>query len=201
MKMLMCCRVGRAIVAGALFATACPTSVLAQLDTNPLNSVLDMAGFTAVWTAPGSTGVTESPGNIDHFDAIVRTSPSAPAGSSTFLRYPIQPIRNDNFVHACLRLGAMYRDDSAAARVIVRFKAVDLTFANTQPEVIMTIDSAAYPQSNEFQARAVTINNSWFNFDRWAYYVEVQLIKNTAAAQPAVRWVYLAAPDSSIVCP
>jgi hypothetical protein len=94
----------------------------------------------------------------------------------------------------------MYRVFSEDERVIVRLKAVDLTFANTQPETVMTIDSADYPPATQFQARDVTIN-SWFNFERNVYYVEVQLIKTTKDAQPALRWIYLAAPRASILCP
>ncbi len=128
--------------------------------------------------------------------AIVTTSELVHADDPRFVRYPIEPIHNDNLVHACLKLGAMYRD----ARVIVRLKAVSLTTFKSQPQTVMTLDSAAYPVSSNFQARDVTINK-WFNFDRNVYYVEVELRKPTKEAQPSVRWVYLAAPLSSSLCP
>ncbi len=121
-------------------------------------------------------------------------------GGQVFLRFPIQPIRNDNLVHACLKLGAMYRADSADAHVIVRLKAVDLTVLNLKPQTVMTVDSDAYPASNNFQVRDVTIN-SWFNFNRNAYYVEVEFRKDTGLLRAEVRWVYLAAPQSSTLCP
>ena len=170
MKMPMFCRAGRAIVAGALFAMAYPMSVVAQIIINPnlFQSVLDLAGFTAVWSAPGSTGVAQA--LFARTDAIVTVINGGPV----FLRFPIQPIRNDNLVHACLKLGAMYRADSADAHVIVRLKAVDFTVFNLQPRTVMTVDSDAYPASNSFQVRDVTIN-SWFDFNRNAYYVEVEL--------------------------
>ncbi len=211
MKMPMFCRVGRVIVAGALFAMAYPMSVVAQnistntntntntnTDTvtgtnvsNLLESVLVSAGFTAVWTVPGSSGVTH--GHTMSTDATVSDSQST-------LRYPIQPIRNDNLVHACLKLGAMYRNDFHNAQVIVRLQTVDMTIANSQPQTVMTIDSDAYPNSENFQVRDVTIN-SWFNFNYNVYYVEVEMTKGTGAMGAGLRWLYLAAPLSSAFCP
>ena len=198
MKMPMSCRAGRAIVAGVLFAMAYPMSVVAQIIGNPnlFQSVLELAGFTAVWSAPGSTGIKDSLASVDFIGAIVANEDGA---LSVILRYPIEPIHNDNLVHACLKLGAMYRADSDG-RVLVRLRAVDFTVLNLQPQTVMTIDSDAYPASNNFQARDVTIN-SWFNFNRNAYYVEVELMKPTEEPQPAVRWIYLAAPQSSSLCP
>ncbi len=203
MTMPMFCRAGRAIVAGALFAMAYPMSVVAQIIINPnlFQSVLDSAGFTAVWTAPGSTGEQRGNTGVNYLEAIASATNhcSHPSHPTCFLRYPIQPIHNDDLVHACLKLGAMYRDNSAETRVIVRLKSVDLTVLNFQPQTVMTIDSDAYPASNSFQVRDVTIN-SWFNFNRNVYYVEVELTKeNSGSAE--VRWIYLAAPLSSSLCP
>ncbi len=96
----------------------------------------------------------------------------------------------------------MYRDYSAQTRVLVHLKAVDLTIANNPPQTVMTVDSATYPASNNFQLRDVTINN-WFNFNYNVYYVEVEF--TTSPSNPdtvaEVRWIYLAAPHSSRVCP
>ena len=182
------------IVAALLALTIQPLA--AQDIGGGSQSALQLAGFTAVWTAAGSTGFTDD-NNVRFFQPFATLKQKAPAGATAVLRYSIAPIQGD-VAFPCTRLGAILRD-TGAGRVDARLVQVDMvTGFSATP---LAVNSDDYPASGSFVTRETTMSGSPFNFTRNLYYVEVEIRKDDAVTEPLLLGLYIGKPLSSSFCP
>jgi hypothetical protein len=181
----------------AVMAAALLLSVAAPAAAQPLTP-LQAAGFFAVWSAPGSTGVTDDP--VNYTGILAGLPQNAAAGVVTILRYLVSlpPTQEINF--ACTRLGAIVRDGGTGGRVIVRLRQTFL-FPGGASITPLSIDTANYPNTNNFEVREATMSGSPFSFNANVYHIEVELRRDAAGAFPSVAALYIGAPLSSTFCP
>jgi hypothetical protein len=160
-----------------------------------------VAGAQAgIWSAAGITGIVDEESlKIHKFNSTGSVSIKSSVTSGTLdIRYPVQtlpdlliPQQGD-----CPEMRVNLRDTGPGARVIVRFKALSIfPGSGSQLTSLAEIDTDASPAAgdpNAYRSYRTCINNlppgSEFLIDNafFAYYVDVRLIKTTAAANPGV---------------
>ena len=141
------------------------------------------------WTTVGSAGtVDEADSQRVAFDLGTATLRPGAVGTLN-LRYNVVAV--DGLFRADgAELGVRFRDNGAAAQVIVRLKRYNLeTGALT---TLLTLNSNAFPAQNGFQLRTAVDCSLRFNFFDFAYFMDVELTKDTAAGTPALAIIQLA---------
>jgi hypothetical protein len=156
---------------------------------------LEAAGFTAAWSAAGSTGVTDDR-KVRFLLARALIDQNAPPGTRVVLRYTIPPFDDVNF--PCTRLGVILRDPGPG-QVDVRLMRIKMLGGGVQ-EIPLNINSDEHPASLNFVTREATMTGSPFNFAHSLYYIEVHMIKGEADS-PSVFALYIGKPRSSTFCP
>lgn len=86
------------------------------------------------------------------------------------------------------RLTVRFSDDGANAQVIVRLKRCDIDNGNIT--TMLTFDSNLYAASDHFQVQDIYDCGLSFDFSRYAYYMDVQLIKS-AGGLPMLTCIQL----------
>ena len=139
------------------------------------------------WTSVGSTGTVDE----DDLGIVRLGGPGGvvtmrPAATGTLnIRYNVVAVDGvfggDNYA-----LTVRYRDDTVTAgRVIARLKQFNLA-AGTET-TLLTFDSNAFPTSPGYQVRSVaSACGTSLNFFSNAYFVDVEIVKNNAAALPGL---------------
>jgi hypothetical protein len=158
-----------------------------------------------IWSAAGITGIVdEADQNIHQFNTTGSVSIKASVSSGTLdIRYPVQslpdwliPQQGD-----CPELRVNLRDTGSGARVIVRLMALSLfPGSGTSLTSLVEIDSNSRAPSGDptqYRSFSACINNlppgSEFLIDYafFAYYVDVQLVKSSATANPGLMSVQI----------
>jgi hypothetical protein len=158
------------------------------------------AASGSIWSAAGVTGVVDEAGlNIYKFNSTGSVSIKSSVASGTLeIRYPVQTLQDLLIPQQgdCPEMRVNLRDTGTGARVIVRFMALSLfPGSGTQLTSLAEIDSdkMSLPgDPNEYRSYRTCINNlppgSEFLVDKafFTYYVDAQLSKTTAAANPGL---------------
>jgi len=155
----------------------------------------------SIWSAAGVTGIVdEADLTIHSFNSTGSVAIKSSVASGTLdIRYPVQTVP-DLLVPQqgdCPEMRVNLRDTGPGARVIVRLMALSIfPGSGTQVTSIAEIDSdRSQPplgDPNEYHSYRTCLDNvppgSEFLFDKafFTYYVEAQLIKTTATANPGL---------------
>lgn len=142
----------------------------------------DGDGNAEYWTAVGSTGTVDEAtlGQVGFYQGVAFMGTR---GTAT-LRYNVTAT-DDLFGGATTRFAMRYLDPGACTKVEACLFRYNLnTGAN---ELLMTINSDAFPQATAFQTRF--IDNATlpaFDFNNNAYYVEVYLTDNCGSGNARI---------------
>ena len=156
-----------------------------------------------VWNAIGNAGaVDEADLSIYQFHATGSVAIKSSVASATLdLHYNVSglpiveisppPPDNDGIGH-CVALRAVVRDTGAGARVVVRLKQLDL-FRGTGVRTLGVIDTdpsgLASTDYFRFEKCLSLPDDFQFEYGQFVYFIEAQLIKSTAAANPGLKAV------------
>jgi hypothetical protein len=156
-----------------------------------------------IWSAAGVTGtIDEADLNIYQFNSTgsVSIKSSVPSGTLD-IRFPVHTMPNHSApAGACTELRAVLRDTGAGARVIVRVMQLGIHSGfEGQLTSLGGIDSDRTPrlspvnQPDQYAPYRTCLNvgTTPFDFAFFTYYVEAQLIKTTAAANPGLMSVQI----------
>jgi hypothetical protein len=170
------------------------------------SSAAAAAQESSIWSAAGVTGIVDESGlNLHQFNSTGSVSiKAAVASGSVAIRFPVQSMPDLLIPQDgdCPEMRVNLRDTGAGARVIVRVMALSIfPGSGTQVTSLATIDSDTSPppsgsadQYRSFRKCITTLPpGSEFLFDKafFTYYVEAQLIKSTAAANPGLMSVQI----------
>ncbi len=159
----------------------------------------------SIWSAAGVTGIVDEAGlNIHKFNSTGSVSiKSSVASGALEIRYPVQTLE-DLLVPQqgdCPEMRVNLRDTGAGARVIVRFLALSIfPGSGTRLTSLAEIDSDKSPVADDpdqYHSYRTCITSlppgSEFLIDKafFTYYVEAQLIKTAAAANPGLMSVQI----------
>jgi hypothetical protein len=158
-----------------------------------------------IWSAAGITGIVdEADQNIHQFNTTGSVSIKSSVSSGTLdIRYPVQTLPNTLIPQQgdCPELRVNLRDTGADARVIARFMALSVfPGSGNALTTLATIDSnngAPAGDPTQYRSFRACIGglppDSEFLIDYafFAYYVDVQLIKGRAAANPGLMSVQI----------
>ncbi len=166
-----------------------------------------------VWSAAGVTGTVDEVG-LSMFQANSSGSvsiKSSVASGTLEIRYnlshmpfvqrkPFDP--NDDGPDQRIFLRARLRDTGAGARVIVRLQQLNLDTGELQTLATLDSDDPRNPAlvSTSYFLYTTRLNvPSTFNFDfsRFAYFVEAQLIKTSSSANPGLMAVQICTPGGA----
>lgn len=139
------------------------------------------------WMTVGSAGTVDE-GSIDLvnvYSGIATISAAAPSATSVTLRYNIvsSPDLEDGGVN--VKLKVRFRDNGADAKVEVRLRRYNIN--NGGGSIMLTFNSDDMPASGGYQTGVVHdgCSGPGFDFDNYAYYLEVVLTRDSAAGLPA----------------
>jgi hypothetical protein len=158
-----------------------------------------------IWSAAGITGVVDEAAlGSFQFNSTGSVSIKSSVGKGTLeIRYPVQAVPDFLVPQQgdCPEMRVNLRDTGADARVIVRLVALSIfPGSGNRATALAQIDSdtrepAADPSQYRPYATCITKTSpgSEFLFDKafFTYYVEVQLIKAAAAANPGLMSVQI----------
>jgi len=155
-----------------------------------------------IWTAAGSTGIVDEADTQMHvFNSTGSVSIKSSVASGTLdIRYPMHSLGPVGLAD-CMMLRARLRDTGAGARVVVRLMALDIT--NGQLTSLGEIDSnntgqppPADPTQYVLYRTCLRVDQSLpFDFVFFTYYVEAQLTKTTASANPGLMALQICTND------
>ena len=171
----------------AVVASVCTAALTIAVLVPAMNehgaAATNTAGPTnSPWTVAGSTGVVDE-ASLPVYDlakSVMRIHPDAGNNAEISARYSVTATEQlvDNFGFT---MTAVYLDNGSAARIVARLRRYDALNKTTQ--TILTFDSDLFAASDLYQARAVT-GSFAFDFDNYAYYVDVDIIKSGANGTP-----------------
>jgi hypothetical protein len=174
-----------------------------RLTSSLLSAIIVLAWApvaSAQWSAAGVTGIVdEADLNIHSFNSTGSVSIKSSVASGTLdIRYPVQTLPNLLIPQPldCTDMRVNLRDTGPGARVIVRFMALSIfPGSGTQLTSLAEIDSDTRPpvgDPNQYRSYSVCLNNlspgseHLIDYSFFAYYVDVQLIKTAAGANPGL---------------
>lgn len=171
------------------------------------------------WSMPGVTGVTDKTGlSIAQFNSTGSIQISGSVGAATLMvRYPVSGVAcltgrtpfdpNSDGPDERISLRAMIRDTGSDAQVKLTLWQLE---AETQKQTVLaTINSnylvqgsTAYPTpaSTEYLpfVAYLPVPTDWcFDFGRYVYYVEAQLVKSASTGNPGLKVLQICNPDST----
>jgi hypothetical protein len=154
----------------------------------------------AIWTASAFTGIVDEADTHMHLfnntgSVSIRTSI---ANGALDIRYPVNAL-GPLGLSECVMMRARLRDTGPGARVLVRLVSLDITTG--QRRLLGQIDSdtvqpPADPTDYALYRTCLNVDSSLpFDFVFFTYYVEAQLIKTTAAANPGLMALQICTED------
>lgn len=172
-----------------------------RLTLSSLSAVIVLAwapvASAQIWSAAGVTGIVdEGDLNIHSFNGTGSVSIKSSVASGTLdIRYPVQTVR-DLLVPQqsdCPEMRVLLRDTGPGARVIVRLMRLGTGIVRGLTS-LGEIDSDTLPlggNPTQYRLASACLNappdsDALFHYAFFTYYVEVQLIKTTATANPGV---------------
>ena len=157
-----------------------------------------------IWSAAGVTAIVDEEDlNIHRFNSTGSVSMRSSLASGTLdLRFPVHDMEDLLIPQSgdCPEIRANLRDTGAGARVIVRLMALSIfPGSGTRVTSLAQIDtnSDPAPGSTEYRSFRTCIEKtppaSEFLIDNafFSYYVEAQLIKTSASANPGLMSVQI----------
>jgi hypothetical protein len=147
------------------------------------------------WSVPGFVGsVDEADTSIYKFNDTGSVSIKSSVARGTLnLRYPVQGGVPGEFFPPdsgdCTQIRAMFRDTGPGARVIVRLMRLSIGGDLVLGELssLAEIDSDRMPNSGDRYTKShACLTEHPGLFGDYAYFVDVQLIKTTATANPGL---------------
>ena len=157
----------------------------------------------SVWTVAGVTGIVdEAAANMYLFNNTGSVSIKASVASgSMVIRFPVQTLPlKDSPEGACVQLRARLRDTGDGARVLVRLMRLNITTGSLRSVGAIDTDTQPLLNGNHYSVYQTCLNvpNAFpFDVGEFAYYVEAQLIKDTATANPGLMVVQICNTDEA----
>jgi hypothetical protein len=157
----------------------------------------------SVWTAAGVTGIVdEAATNMYVFNNTGSVSIKASVASgSMVIRFPVQTLPlKDSPEGACVQMRARLRDTGDGDRVLVRLMRLNITTGLLRSVGAIDTDTQPLLNGNHYSVYQTCLNvpNAFpFDVGEFAYYVEAQLIKNTATANPGLMVVQICNTDEA----
>jgi hypothetical protein len=166
--------------------TLCGISAVIVLAWAPVSSAQN-----ANWSAAGATGaVDEADLSMYRFNDTGSISIKSSVARGTLnVRFPIGPLTWVPQEGDCPNIRANLRDTGAGARVIVRLMRLGIGGEAATGELtsIAEIDSDRFPiASTQYVKLEACLNGEPGPLVDFSYYVDVQLIKTTATANPGL---------------
>ena len=160
---------------------------------------------TRIWSAAGVTGIVDDADlNIHSFNSTGSVSIRSSVAAGTLdIRFPVQTVPDLLAPQPgdCAEMRVNLRDTGPGARVIVRLLALSIfPGSGTQLTMLAAIDSDTRPpvgDATQYRSYATCLNNtspgSEFLFDKafFSYYVDAQLIRTNASANPGLMSVQI----------
>ena len=143
----------------------------------------DYPWFPSPWTAVGSTGVVDE-SDIDEVEfnkpyAMIKSNPSFKGISTVTLRYNVTAIPDLANGGVAKSLTVRFQDNGENSRVLVYLRRYNIEDGSSAD--VLSMDSDSYPSSSSLQT--ITVNDGCtgerFDFNKYAYYVEVTLLRTT----------------------
>jgi hypothetical protein len=164
-----------------------------------------LVAYGQIWSAAGVTAIVDEEDlNIHRFNSTGSVSIKPTVTSGTLdLRFPVHDLEDLLIPQQgdCPEIRANLRDTGAGARVIVRLMALSIfPGSGTQVTTLAQIDTNTSPAAGgptDYRSFRTCIDNtppgSEFLIDKafFSYYVEAQLIKTTATANPGLMSVQI----------
>jgi hypothetical protein len=153
-----------------------------------------------IWTASGVTGTVDpADAHLATFNGTGSVSMRSSIASGTLdIRFPMHSLGTVG-LSDCMMLRARLRDTGAGARVLVRFVALDITTGERTSLGQIdsnTVTPPADPRQYALYQRCINVDKfAPFDFIFFTYYVEAQLIKTAAAANPGLMAVQVCTED------
>jgi hypothetical protein len=162
-------------------------------------------GQTRIWSAAGITGIVDDADlSIHSFNSTGSVSIKSSVAAGTLdIRFPVQTLPDllPPQPGDCVDMRVNLRDTGPGARVIVRLRALSIfPGSGTRLSTLATIDSDTLPPINDptqYRPASRCVNNpppgveSIIDYAFYAYYVDAQLIKTTASANPGLMSVQI----------
>jgi hypothetical protein len=160
---------------------------------------------TRIWSAAGVTGIVDDADlNIHSFNSTgsVSIRSSVPAGILD-IRFPVQTVPHllPPQPGDCAEMRVNLRDTGPGARVIVRLMALSIfPGSGTRLTMLAAIDSDTQPpvgDPTEYRSYRTCLNNTSpgseaiFDYAFFSYYVDAQLIRTNASANPGLMSVQI----------
>jgi hypothetical protein len=179
-----------------------------------LRSLLAIIGITAapvvlaqtrIWSAAGVTGIVdEADLGIHSFNSTGSVSIRSSVSAGTLdIRFPVQTVPDllPPQPGDCAEMRVNLRDTGPGARVIVRLMALSIfPGSGTQLTTLAAIDSDTRPpvgDATQYRSYKTCLENTSpgsediFDMAFFSYYVEAQLIKTMASANPGLMSVQI----------
>ncbi len=174
-----------------VFVLACAPAALAQ-------------GFLpSVWTVPGVTGIVDDEDTAIYvFNNTGSVSIKSTVASGTLdIRFPVQTLPvNESPEGACVQMRARLRDTGAGARVLVRFMRLSISSGSLRSIGEIDTDTVPILGGNHYSVyqTCLRVPNAFpFDVGEFAYYVDAQLIKANATANPGLMAVQICNTDEA----
>jgi hypothetical protein len=178
---------------------------MAQKLTLVVSAVVALACVPAasaqdIWTTSGVTGIVdEADAQMHSFNSTGSVSIKSSISSGTLdIRFPVNAL-GPLGLSECVMMRARLRDTGAGARVLVSLIALDITTGERSSLGQIDSDTVAPPVDPTQYAlyrTCLNVDSSLpFDFVFFTYYVEAQLIKTTAAANPGLMAVQICTED------
>jgi hypothetical protein len=156
-----------------------------------------------IWSAPGVTGIVdEADQNIHSFNTTGSVSMKSSARGTLDIRFPVQTVENLLVPQQgdCPEMRVVLRDTGPNARVIVRFMRLGVGGEALvgQLNSLGAIDSNSIPPGadpTEYRSFRVCLTvpdgELLIDYASFSYYVEAQLSKTSASANPGLKSVQI----------
>ena len=153
-----------------------------------------------IWSAAGVTGIVDDADlNIHSFNTTGSVAIRSSVAAGTLdIRFPVQTMPNQLPPQPgdCAEMRVNLRDTGPGARVIVRLMALSIfPGSGTRLTTLAAIDSDTQPpegNGTEYRSYRTCLNNASpgseaiFDYAFFSYYVDAQLTKTTASANPGL---------------
>jgi hypothetical protein len=161
---------------------------------------------TGVWSAAGNSGAVDSTQqSVYQTNGTGSVQVKSNATGTIVLRYNVsgmprvfrQPYDpEDDGPDQRIQLMARLRDTGAGARVVVRLRELNLATGSLRTLALINSDNSFSSGTEYFNEIVYLSVDEEFQFDYWrfAYYIEAELSKTTATANPGLMAVQVCNP-------
>ncbi len=147
---------------------------------------LALGGPSQPWSSVASDGTIDT----DDLDlarvsgAVVQLANSAPNNATLNVRYNITAVEGVTNNLGCILIIARFRDPNDQTQVLAKLKRYNISTGELR--TLLTVNINNFPDSNEFQLGNEFDCSLAFDFFSFAYFVDVELIKDGSNGKPAL---------------